>query len=122
MDPLFQRFAFQILHNQVRATLFLADVMQRADIRVIQAGGGPRLAPETVRGHLVARELAGQELESDKSLQPGILGLVDNTHAAASDLFEDRVMRNGPAGWGAGAIQPAFTRASGQRPRGYFDG
>jgi len=38
-----------------------------------------------------------QELECNQSLQTGILGLVDDTHAAATELLEDPIMRNGTA-------------------------
>lgn len=45
----------------------------------------------------VARKFRGQEFESDATAESEILSLVDYTHAAASELVEDAVMRNGRA-------------------------
>src|SRR5437899_10414678 len=83
-DALLQCGALQILHDDEGAAVLLADVMNRADVRVIQGGSGPGLAPETVQALRVASEFVRQKLESDRALEPGVLGLVDYTHPAAA--------------------------------------
>ena len=45
------RLAFQQLHHDVVAAVLLADVIQRADMRVIQTGNGSRFALEPLVGH-----------------------------------------------------------------------
>ena len=42
-------------------------------------------------------DILRQELESDKSAEFGILGLVDNAHAATAKLLDDAVVRDGLA-------------------------
>src|SRR5437667_345235 len=41
-----------------------------------------------------------QELKGDKAVQPRVFGLVDNTHAAATELLDDAVVRDGLANHG----------------------
>jgi hypothetical protein len=37
----------------------------------------------------------GKKFQSDEAAKFGIFGFVNNAHAAAAQLFEDAVMRNG---------------------------
>ena len=39
----------------------------------------------------------GQKFERDKTVQPGVLGLVNHTHPAAAQLLNDAVVRDGLA-------------------------
>ena len=39
----------------------------------------------------------GQELQSHKAIEPGVLSLVDDPHAAAAQLLDDAVVRDGLA-------------------------
>ena len=57
-DPVLQRGSIQELHHDEGAAVLLADVINRADIGVIQSGSGSGLAPETVQGLRVAGEFA----------------------------------------------------------------
>src|ERR1017187_7350072 len=55
--------------------------------------GGSAPAPADIAGNVV-----GQELQGDKAAQAGILGLVDDAHAAAAaELFNDSVVGDGLA-------------------------
>jgi hypothetical protein len=45
----------------------------------------------------VLRHILGQELERDKATEGGVLGLLDHAHAAAAQLLEDAVVRDGLA-------------------------
>jgi hypothetical protein len=40
--------------------------------------------------------LVGQEFQGNKAAKFGILGLVNNTHAPAAELFHDAVVGDGP--------------------------
>jgi hypothetical protein len=39
----------------------------------------------------VARKLRGGEFQGDEAAEFGVLGFVDDTHAATAELFEDTV-------------------------------
>jgi len=53
-----------------------------------------RFALKAFQGLAVLGKMFGEELQGDEPAELGILGLVDHTHAAATQLLEDAVMRN----------------------------
>src|ERR1017187_7402841 len=112
-----QRSSVQELHGDEGAAVLLADLIYRADVWVIQGGSGAGLAPEAIQGLRMPGEFAGQELESDKSLEPRVLGLVDHAHAAVAQLLHDAVMGNGPPDRD---LLPVFAIPASHRPRDHF--
>ena len=56
-----------------------------------------RFAAEALQSLGVLGDFFGQELQSDKTIEPGVLGLVDHTHPAAAELLDDAVVRDGLA-------------------------
>src|SRR5208282_710590 len=57
---------------------------------------------EALQGLRVAGHVVGQKLESDKTAQACVLGLVNHAHSAATQFFQDAVMRDGLADEGVG--------------------
>ena len=106
-EILLQRFSAQQLHNEVRLPFLFADVVDGADVGVVQGGGGPGLAQEALMGEVDAgmrsahgrgagwrlrnQEAVGDELESDFAFEPGIERAVDVTHAAGANLIDHSV-------------------------------
>ena len=82
-------------------SILLADVINRADIGMIQRGRGLGLALKAGQRLRVAGNFFGQELESDEAMQPRILGLIDHAHAPAAELLKNAVVRDGLADHGA---------------------
>ena len=72
----------------------LVDVVNGADVGMIERRGGLGLAPETLQSRAVPGESLRQELERDESVQPGVFGLVDDAHTPAAQFLEDTVVRN----------------------------
>ena len=91
-DTLLQRLALQQLHDNELLAFVLANVVDGANIGMIQGGGGTGLAPKALQRLGVAGKLLGQELEGDHTAQAHILGLVDHSHAAAAELFQNLVV------------------------------
>src|SRR6266566_9074354 len=85
----------QELHDDKVLSLVLADLMDRANIGMIQGGSCPRFTLKSLQRLMIGRELIGQELQSDVAAQTQVFGLIDHTHATAAQLFQDAVMRNG---------------------------
>src|SRR5579871_769867 len=84
-DPMLQSGSLEKLHDDERATILLPDVVNRADVRMIQGGRRASLSPETVQGLGVAGEFIGQKLESDKAVESRVLSFVDHAHTAAAE-------------------------------------
>jgi hypothetical protein len=103
-EPRLQRLAFQVLHREKRlVSLILADVVNRADVRMIDRGGRPGFAPESVQRTRVGSNVVGQKFQRYKPAKTRVLGTVNHTHASATDFLDDAVMRYGLAGHALGS-------------------
>ena len=67
------------------------DVVQGADVRVVQRGDEPRLAREPLAGRGVDDARPGDDLDRDRALEARVAGAVDRAHAAGADLAGDLV-------------------------------
>src|SRR6185436_1153056 len=73
------------------------DVVDRADVRMVQRRGDSRFAPEAFERLGVRGQLGRQELERDLTAEPDVFGAVDDAHAAAADAFENPIMTDSGA-------------------------
>ena len=78
----------------------LAEVVDRAYARMIEGRGGPSFPAEAFQDLRVSRHFVGQELQGDRAAKISVFGLVDDTHAAATQLLDDAVVRDGLADHG----------------------
>src|ERR1051326_1638566 len=93
-----ERLAFEEFHHDVWLTLVLANVVNRADVGVIQSGGRAGLAAEPFQCLLVLKGLLGQKLERHAAAKSGVFTSVDHSHAATSELVENAVVSDSLAG------------------------
>ena len=101
-DEVAQRHAFEQLHDDERlAPVVLVDVVDGADVRMIQRGGGPRFAVESLQRVRLGDERLGQELQGNHPREPRVLGLEHDAHAAAAQSLENPVMGDGLADHGS---------------------
>ena len=84
-DELLERAALEVLHRDVVGAVPLAAVEDADDVRVLQAGGAGRLAPEALDELVVLGEAAVQELQRDLAAELRVLGAVDVGHAARAE-------------------------------------
>src|SRR5207249_6480362 len=64
---------------------------------MIQAGSGLRLAAEAAEQMLIGGDVVGKKFESNETAETGVLGLINHSHSAATELFDHPVMRDGLA-------------------------
>jgi len=76
-----QRIPLHKLHDQV----IRADVIERADVRMIQRAHGARFADEAFA------EVAGHDFDGDPPPQPRIARLIHLAHAAGADRLDNFV-------------------------------
>ena len=106
-EILLQRFPVQQLHHQVGLPFLLADVVDGADVGVVQGGDCPGLAQKAPMGEFGAgarsargrgaggrvrdQKAIGDDLKSDFPFEPWIERAIDLTHAAGAYLLYDSV-------------------------------
>ena len=93
-DPVPQRLPFQQFHSDEGAPIGLVNLVDRADVRVVQRGCSLGFPLETAEGLCIVGEGVGKELQSDVAAELKVLRLVHDTHAPAADPAEDAVMGN----------------------------
>ena len=93
-----QRLALEQLHHQEVAAVMLANVVNRADVRVVERRGGARLPAEPGDRLLVLGERLRQELECHLPAEPRVLGPIDLAHATLADLGGDSIRAERRAG------------------------
>ena len=90
-QPVRKRLAFQILHDQVRHRPLACrravrpDVVERADVWMIQPGHHARLALKALVGRFVGGHVRRQHLDRDGPPETRIARAIDLTHAPAAD-------------------------------------
>ncbi len=85
-EPVLQRPAPEMLHDDERPPLPLADVEDRDRARLArEPGRGESLAGEPSPQGLVPRVLLGQHLDRDRPPEHLVLGAEDLAHAAVAD-------------------------------------
>ena len=92
-----QGYAIEVFHGNGGHAILLTDVVNGADIWMIECRGSLRLALKSAERLRVARELVGREFQCDETMQPRISGLINHAHPAAAQLLHDAVVRNGLA-------------------------
>ena len=83
-DQMLQRLAFQQLHDDKWPAIEFSNIMNGANIRVIQRRGRPGFALKALQSLRVGWGIFGQEFKRDTAVQSRILGAIDHTHTSAT--------------------------------------
>jgi hypothetical protein len=86
-----QSFALQQLHGDEQLAAIFANLVELADVGVVDARRGARFTPESPAGHFIIGERR-HHLHSDSALESLVTGCVHHSHPALSQLAVDRVM------------------------------
>ena len=90
--PLAERLPANVRHHEVRQPFGLSDAMDRHDVRMRQAGGGPGLAHESIADICPLDERSRQHLDGDETVELNFAGEIDYAHAASADFAFDRIL------------------------------
>src|SRR5271169_487530 len=93
-DIVLEGLAVEKLHCNELLPVFFADVINSADVGMIEGGRRLSFAPESLESGGVVGLLTRQEFQCDCTMKPRILALVDDTHASAAKLFEGAIVRD----------------------------
>ena len=69
-EPAIERLPFQTFQHQITKTVVVADIVNRADERMVQRGDRAGLALETPHPIAILRKSGGKNLEGDMTSQP----------------------------------------------------
>ena len=95
-----KRLALQQLHGDEGSPIGLVNLVNGADVRMIQCRSGFGFALKTAECQRATGDFVGQELESYEAAELHILGLVDDTHRAGAEFLDDVIVRDGlPDHW-----------------------
>ncbi len=73
----------------------LADFVDGADVGMIQGGSGAGFAAKTFERLRIAGEIVGQKFQRNEAAEFSVFGFVNHAHAAATEFFDDAVVRDG---------------------------
>jgi len=104
-----QRLSFQQLHHNERLTFVFANVINRANVRMVESRGCSSFPLKALQGLTVFGKVLRQELEGHETAETGIFGLVHHTHPANAQLLNYAVVPESAANHGK---QPSLESAS----------
>ena len=86
-----QRLALQVLHHHVAGAILVADVVEHADVRVVQRSHGAGFALEALPEILALGDVFGQDLDGDGAVEARVTRFVHFAHASRAEWREDFV-------------------------------
>ena len=86
-----KRLAFEVLHHQEVDTVLTPNVVQRADVRMIQSSDGARFALKSLAHVRIGCDMRGQHFDRHRATKTGVVGSVDLSHAACTEWRDDFV-------------------------------
>ena len=90
-QPLGQRFALEVLHHQEIDAVLTPDVVERADMRMVQRRDGARFAIESLAQIRIRSNVRGQDFDGDCTFEARVARFVDLAHAASAQRGNDFV-------------------------------
>jgi hypothetical protein len=72
-----------------------ADLVNRADVGMIERRRRSRLAPEALQRRGIVRRVFGKKLQRGQPAEQSIFGRVDDAHAAAAERRDQAIVRDG---------------------------
>lgn len=93
-NAMLQGDTVQILHGDKRLPVLFANLVDGANVGVIQCGCGLSFAFETSESLRVVGNFLWQEFQRHEAMKPGVFCFVDDAHAAAAEFSDDAVVRN----------------------------
>jgi len=89
--PLRQCFAFQALHDEEVGAVLLADVEERADVRMVEAGDGTSFALESFAQLGPVGQMIRQDLDGHGAVEAGVACAIDFAHPSRAQRRENLV-------------------------------
>lgn len=92
-----KRLPLVVRHRDERLPVYLANLIDGADVWMIQRTGGSGLAPQALSRFVAGRRSGRKKLQSDMAMQVRVFGEPDRAHATGPEVTEDGVMGDSAA-------------------------
>ena len=86
-----ERFALQVLHDEEIKAVLPADVVEGADVRMVQTRSRPGLALESLSQVGIVGHMAGENFDRDGSVEPRVRGSIHFPHPTGTEVGMDFV-------------------------------
>jgi hypothetical protein len=80
------------VHDNETLPFVFVDVIDSADVRMVQRRGRSRFALKSLDGRMILGKLLGEKFQAHVAAEAKVLGFVHNPHPAAAQLFQNAVM------------------------------
>ena len=80
-----QRLPCKAFHDDEEPVLVLANLVDGANVGMIQSRGGARFAAEAFQCLSILRSFFGEKLQGNEAAEGGVLSLVHDAHATATE-------------------------------------
>jgi hypothetical protein len=91
-DRAVERLALVASHHDVQLVVVgLADLVDRADVRMLERRGGTRLDHEALLGRFVRAQVGRQELEGDVASEARVVSPINDPHSTTAETLDDLV-------------------------------
>ena len=90
-DAIVECLALDVLHHQEVRAVLVADIVQGADVRMVQTGNGLGFTTEAGQPLRITREMFRKDLDGDGPSETSVGSLVDFTHPAHTDEADDLI-------------------------------
>ena len=94
-DAMLERRPFKKFHRDEGLGVVLANLVNRADVGMIQGRRSAGFAAEPLEGLCVLGKFFRKEFQRDEASELEVFGFVDHAHPAAAQFLDNAVMRNG---------------------------
>ena len=84
-----QRLAFDDLHHDEGVAFVVANVVERADVGMVEPRDGPGLAFETLTRGLILSDVWREDFDGDRPSEAGVRGSVHLAHSTGANGADD---------------------------------
>src|SRR5215471_19347430 len=109
LQPFPERLALKKFHNDERLAVVFAQIVDDADIGMIQSGSRPRLSAKSGEMLRIPSKLRRQRLDRDLAAKVCVTSLPHLSHPAFADGDEDLVMADARSGFHCFSAYPSRT-------------
>src|ERR1700687_297864 len=97
-NTMLECLSFEKLHDNETLAVVFVNVINGADMRMIQRRSCSRFAAEALNSRMVLGKALGKKFQADVAAETNVLGLIHDPHSASAQLFQNAVMGDGSPG------------------------